>query len=109
MHFEVLLRLRDENGQILPPGNFIPAAERYGLMPSLDRWVITHALQTLAQQPGQPSWWKPAPSISPAQPGRRRPAGICEGAVAAAPRCAAKAVFEITETSAIGNLSNATG
>ena len=36
-HFEVLLRLRDESGQILSPGAFIPAAERYGLMPTLDR------------------------------------------------------------------------
>ncbi|RGE47147.1 diguanylate cyclase [Comamonas testosteroni] len=52
MHFEVLLRLRDESGQILGPGTFIPAAERYGLMPTLDRWVISKALQTLSQQSG---------------------------------------------------------
>jgi len=44
---EVLLRLRDENGLLIPPGAFIPAAERYNLMPTLDRWVIEHSLATL--------------------------------------------------------------
>ncbi len=43
-HIELLLRLREENGQIVPPGAFLPAAERYGLMPVLDRWVIRTAL-----------------------------------------------------------------
>jgi diguanylate cyclase (GGDEF)-like protein/PAS domain S-box-containing protein len=37
---EVLLRLQDENGQIVPPGAFIPAAEKHGLMHLVDRWVI---------------------------------------------------------------------
>jgi diguanylate cyclase (GGDEF)-like protein/PAS domain S-box-containing protein len=41
---EVLVRLRDEQGQIVPPMAFIPAAERFGLMPQIDRWVIEHAL-----------------------------------------------------------------
>lgn len=43
-HFEVLLRLVDEDGTIIPPGHFFPAAERYGLMPMIDRWVIQHLL-----------------------------------------------------------------
>jgi diguanylate cyclase (GGDEF)-like protein/PAS domain S-box-containing protein len=37
---ELLLRMRDESGNIVPPMAFIPAAERYNLMPTLDRWVI---------------------------------------------------------------------
>ncbi|OFZ99050.1 MAG: hypothetical protein A2Z44_10280 [Betaproteobacteria bacterium RBG_19FT_COMBO_58_11] len=37
---EILLRLIDEAGQLVPPMAFIPAAERYGLMPSIDRWVV---------------------------------------------------------------------
>jgi diguanylate cyclase (GGDEF)-like protein len=41
---ELLLRMRDVNGRILRPGSFIPAAERYDLMGSLDRWVVTNAL-----------------------------------------------------------------
>ncbi|MGF1534987.1 MAG: EAL domain-containing protein [Elainellaceae cyanobacterium] len=39
-HYEILLRLVDDTGRIVPPMAFIPAAERYGLMPAIDRWVI---------------------------------------------------------------------
>lgn len=44
VHMELLIRLRDENGAMVPPGAFIPAAERFGLMPQLDRWVVDTAL-----------------------------------------------------------------
>ncbi len=43
-HFEILLRMTDRNGRDVPPGAFIPAAERFAMMPILDRWVIQHAL-----------------------------------------------------------------
>ncbi len=43
-HFELLIRMLDEHGELVPPGAFIPAAERYNLMPALDRWVVQHAL-----------------------------------------------------------------
>ncbi len=50
-HYEVLVRMLDEHGLLIPPGVFIPAAERYGLMPAVDRWVVEHALETLARIP----------------------------------------------------------
>lgn len=43
-YIELLLRLRDEDGHMVFPGAFLPAAERYGMMPLLDRWVIANAL-----------------------------------------------------------------
>lgn len=43
-HYELLLRILDEDGKLVLPGNFIPAAERYKLMYQVDRWVIHHAL-----------------------------------------------------------------
>lgn len=43
-HYELLLRILDEDGKLILPGNFIPAAERYKLMYQVDRWVIHHAL-----------------------------------------------------------------
>ncbi|MGX5915479.1 EAL domain-containing protein [Aliidiomarina sp. Khilg15.8] len=46
--FEVLVRMRDEQGMILSPAQFMPAAEAFGLMPALDRWVIRHTLKFLA-------------------------------------------------------------
>jgi diguanylate cyclase (GGDEF)-like protein len=49
-HVELLLRLRDEDGKLVQPGSFMPAAERYGLMPLIDRWVIRNAFALLAER-----------------------------------------------------------
>jgi diguanylate cyclase (GGDEF)-like protein/PAS domain S-box-containing protein len=49
-HIELLLRLRDKDGNLVPPGDFIPAAERYGLMPLIDRWVVRRAFETIASR-----------------------------------------------------------
>ena len=47
--FELLIRMVDERGEVVPPMAFIPAAERYNLMPAIDRWVIGTALPMIAQ------------------------------------------------------------
>ncbi len=52
-HSEFLLRLRSDDGALIEPGAFIPAAERYSLMPSLDRWVVRSAFEHLAGQNGR--------------------------------------------------------
>lgn len=44
-HFEVLLRMKDGMGGHITPGEFLPAATRYGLMPSIDRWVVNETLR----------------------------------------------------------------
>ena len=49
-HYELLLRMRDEHGKLVSPDLFITAAERYGLTPSIDRWVIAHALRWLVSE-----------------------------------------------------------
>jgi len=46
-HYEILLRMRDETGGIIAPGLFIEAAERFGITPRIDRWVITNAFRWL--------------------------------------------------------------
>ena len=46
-HTEFLLRLQDGKGGFIPPGEFIPAAERYNLMPVIDRWVVRHVFEYL--------------------------------------------------------------
>ena len=46
---ELLLRLRDVGGGLIPPTAFIPAAERYHLMPAIDRWVISTAFALIAR------------------------------------------------------------
>lgn len=50
-HYEVLLRLKAEDGNIIAPGNFLSSAERYGLMPQIDRWVIRNYFRWLSQHP----------------------------------------------------------
>ena len=47
-HYEILLRMLD-GADIVSPALFIPAAERYFLMPAVDRWVVDHALDALAE------------------------------------------------------------
>lgn len=49
IHYEVLIRMRAEDGALVPPMAFIPAAERYGLMPALDRWVVSKTLAYCAE------------------------------------------------------------
>lgn len=45
---EVLVRLREEEAALLPPGDFLPVFEHYKMMPALDRWVVSRALRELA-------------------------------------------------------------
>ena len=109
-HCEILIRMLDEKGELVPPMAFIPAAERYNLMPSIDRWVIRNAFAIIARQraekEGAPGIF--AINLSGASIGDERfldyvreqfthfavpPQSIC---------------FEITETAAIARLDKAT-
>jgi len=48
--YELLLRMRDTNGDQIPPGTFLYIAERLGLIQEIDRWVVAHAIDLLAEQ-----------------------------------------------------------
>ena len=47
VHYEILLRMRDDQGHLIAPAEFIAAAERYNLMPEIDQWVIGHLFSQL--------------------------------------------------------------
>ncbi len=103
-HAEVLVRMLDEQGGLVPPMAFIPAAERYDLMPLLDRWVIRHAFEALAQQPPGTSWAINLSGASVCDEGlleyvleQQRLTGVALEDVC----------FEITETVAVANLAQA--
>jgi len=51
---EVLVRMREEERALLPPGEFLPVFEHYGMLPQLDRWVVFHAMQRLGRGFGIP-------------------------------------------------------
>ncbi|MCC2617569.1 EAL domain-containing protein [Aestuariibacter halophilus] len=50
-HYELLLRMRDGDGKIIPPSAFLPAAERYNLTSAIDKWVIECYFKWLADNP----------------------------------------------------------
>ncbi len=109
VHYELLIRMRDEQGKIIPPGAFLSAAERYNLMTQLDRWVVEEALTSLARNPvflGQINF------ISINLSGQSLADETFQDFVTSQFHANAippdKVCFEITETAAISNLSTAT-
>ncbi|MDJ0834721.1 MAG: EAL domain-containing protein [Gammaproteobacteria bacterium] len=48
-HFEILIRMLDENNQVIEPEHFLPAAENFYLMPKIDRWVLNNTFKLLEQ------------------------------------------------------------
>lgn len=107
-HYELLLSMRDHDGTMVSPGAFLPAAERYGLSVSVDRWVVSSALDWLATHPaelaqtGLCSINLSGPSI-----GDKNFLGFVIDQLASTEVPAEKICFEITETAAITNLSSA--
>lgn len=58
-HCEILLRMIGESGEVVAPGVFLPAAERYGLMPVIDRWVIRTLFAAVSEKMGREAGSKP--------------------------------------------------
>ena len=103
---ELLLRFRDEAGLLVPPGAFLPAAERYGLMPMIDRWVIESALSNFDQLHPQGTALRLA-TINLSGASLEEP-GLAELILASLQRHRVdpkRVCFEITETVAVRNLS----
>ena len=50
-HYEILIRLKGSQGEIIPPGAFLPAAERYNIITKLDRWVTKECFRLLLAHP----------------------------------------------------------
>ncbi len=49
IHYELLIRMTGEDGKLIPPGAFLPAAERYNLITNIDNWVIDHTFNLLSE------------------------------------------------------------
>lgn len=109
-HCEILLRMLDERGDLIPPARFIPAAEKYGLMPAIDRWVITNAFETYANLATR-SRTLPIQTCSINLSGKSINddtfLDFLREQVAAAGVPFNAFCFEVTETAAVENLSNA--
>ena len=63
--YEILLRLREEEDNLMPPGGFIPMAERYGMTEDIDRWVVRSVIAwSMDQKRAHPQWDIPMFSIN---------------------------------------------
>ncbi|MFO7286944.1 MAG: PAS domain S-box protein [Gammaproteobacteria bacterium] len=104
--YELLLRMRDERGELVRPDSFIPAAERYNLMPSLDRWVIRQALSSLVwrEERGGPPYTL-ALNLSGTTLNDAKFLDFLLEELAADSIAPGSLCFEITETAAISNLA----
>lgn len=109
IHWEVLIRMLAHDGSIIPPNQFIPAAERYGLMPSIDRWVIENVFRKISELPGGHSASDDIISInlSGTSLGDDRFSGFLEGVFNKYSITPGKICFEITETAAAANFESA--
>lgn len=108
MHAEILLRMRGEDGSIIAPGMFLPAAERYHLITRIDQWVIRAAIQWLTGRPEILSrvglWSINLSGQSMGSPGMLQFILDQIGHSSVPPE---RLCFEVTETSAIANFTKA--
>lgn len=106
-HYELLLRMRNEDGELVNPDQFIPAAERYNLMSMLDRWVVREALTRLADRnPGSDrARFTLAINLSGTSLSEDRFLEFVIDELAKQRLPQGAICFEITETAAISNLS----
>ena len=109
---ELLLRLRDADGELVPPTSFIPAAERYHLMPAIDRWVISTAFATIARHSEASDERAPsgvfAINVSGASIGDDEFLDYVQAQFTHYGVPHASVCFEITETTAVASLTKAT-
>ena len=107
-HYELLVRMEDEQGNLVMPDVFLPAAERYNLSGWLDRWVISTAFAWFADRPASlQRLFLCAINISGHSLGDENFLAFVEAQFKKYRIPAEKFCFEITETVAITNLADA--
>ena len=107
--FELLLRMIATNGEILPPEKFLSAAERYQLLPAIDCWVIKNAFATLGRHAEalRNCGMRFSINISGASVASEEFVDFLESNVKACGLSPAALCFELTESSAVSNLTRA--
>jgi len=107
---EYLIRMLDDDDRsLIMPGGFLNSAERFGLMPDIDRWVVEHALEIYSQDMQQSPDNKPCISInlSAKSVGHPQIFDVINKSIQKFSINPAKIIFEITEDVAIADFPNA--
>lgn len=108
-HYELLLRMIDEDGELVLPATFIAAAERYDRMPAVDRWVVKEALRYAdAGDTNRDAAFTLAINVSGNSLSDDRFLEYVKDALRERQLCRGAVCFEITETAAIANLARVT-
>jgi diguanylate cyclase (GGDEF)-like protein/PAS domain S-box-containing protein len=108
-HHEILLRMLDEDGSLLKPDRFLGAAEQFGLMPDIDRWVIRNTFQWLKDNTSPSlAGHQLAINLSGQSLSSNSFLGFVVDLIDESSVDARSVYFEITETAAIANLEDAT-
>ncbi len=107
--FELLIRMLGDRGEIIPPVKFLSAAERYQLMPSIDRWVVRRACESLGRHSGSVGEDIPRFAINLSGQSLQDESFLefVMGQIHATKIPAQVLCFELTETATIGNLAKA--
>lgn len=104
-HYEVLLRMQDENGTVHMPGSFIPVAERFGLIVEIDRWVVRESIALLSRfNDDQTSL---AINLSGQSLHDDSIKNFLEKEIKDNRVCSSRIIIEITETAAVADLATA--
>ena len=101
-HYEILLRLMD-GGEVVSPVNFLPAAERYGLAPNFDRWVLRTLFAYLRTHPQDDAMY--AVNLSGRTLADEDFLGVVSDLLESSGVPGSRLIFEITETAAVNNLA----
>ncbi|MGD8568509.1 MAG: EAL domain-containing protein [Gammaproteobacteria bacterium] len=105
-HYEVLVRLRESNGELVAPMAFIPAAERYNLMTEIDLWIIKTALAGISRLNNHhTSNFTLSINLSGHTLGSQETLNLIKTIITESKINPRQLCFEITETAAITNLS----
>jgi diguanylate cyclase (GGDEF)-like protein/PAS domain S-box-containing protein len=105
--YELLLRLRTDAGELLPPSAFLYVAERFGTIVSIDSWVVQQAVALIAAQARLGRLLTLHLNISAKSIGNPQLVEAIDRALAGARIDPASLVFELTESAAIGNIERA--
>ncbi|MGI9081488.1 MAG: sensor domain-containing protein [Thermoleophilaceae bacterium] len=105
--FELLLRLPDDHGDLIPPGTFLYNAERFGLIEQIDRWVLRQAVRHLGASHAAGVDLMLTVNVSGKTMGDPALGGYVAGLLAEHPVRSQRLVIEITETAAITNIERA--
>ena len=105
--YEVLLRMTLDDGDVILPGGFMPAAERFGLIHQVDRWTVRRAMETLADLRARDSSVRFAINLSGRAFEDEALLPLIHGILVETGLDPEALTFEITESAAISNLTAA--